>query len=540
MQSGLVNTILCTKLDRASRNVSEFLEFVELLNETGTEFISLKESVDTTSPQGKLILTVLIALAQFEREQTAERTRDAMAARASRGLFNGGVVLGLDPDPTQKGHLIVNEPEAQAVHFAFEAYRSRGSLTRSRDALNESGYRTKTYVSRSGQVHEGKPFRVSQVQYLLKNPVYIGMKAIGRPGDPDYHLVPGAWPAIVERELFDEVQALMKKNGQTRTNEAQAVRHAFVLNRGLLGCGACGAQMAGRTGTGRGQVVYFYYCCKNQGCGMRVVAHEIEGAILERLGTLATTPDLLDGIVAATNHRLQRQLPVLGKRRRALLRDLGEVKREQDRLIGNWDELQATEARGLVSEKLNGLVARQKQIDAAIAEVDGTISQVQATRVEAAAVRAALAHITEIYAHLQPHEQKELFGLIVHRAEVHANEIRLELHSAALGRNAEGLGASGTVGRVKSRFELPNRLPELVTQSVCSDKFPVRIRSLNHLTRTRAKKGVAVVAAEWQELLDDGTYASQSELAHRMGVSRARVSQVLGLSARGAPGVAIH
>jgi site-specific DNA recombinase len=460
LTGGAVNTVLCTKLDRASRNVSEFLQFVELLNATGAEFVSLKEHVDTTSPQGKLILTVLIALAQFEREQTAERTRDAMAARAQRGLFNGGVVLGLDPDPGQKGHLIVNGPEAQTVHFAFEAYRSRGSLTRTRDALNESGYRTKAYTSRSGQVHKGKLFRVSQVQYLLKNPVYIGMKAIGRPGDPDYQLVPGAWPAILETELFDEVQALMKKNGQTRTNEAQAVRHAFVLNRGLLCCGACGTQMEGRSGTGRAKVVYFYYVCKRKGCGMRVVAHEIEGAILERLRTLATTPDLLDGIVAATNHRLQRQLPVLGKRRRALLRDLGEVKREQDRLIGNWDELQATEARGLVSEKLNGLVARQQQIDAAIAEVDGTISQVQATRVDAATVRGALANITEIYQHLQPHQRKELFGLIVHRAEVHANEIRLELHSAALSCGAEGLGAGGTVGQVKSRFELPNRLPE--------------------------------------------------------------------------------
>jgi hypothetical protein len=51
---------------------------------------------------------------------------------------------------------------------------------------------------------------------------------------------------------------------------------------------------------------------------------------------------------------------------------------------------------------------------------------------------------------------------------------------------------------------------------------------------------VAVVAAEWQQLLDAGTCATQSELAHRMGVSRARVSQVLGLGARGGPGVATH
>jgi hypothetical protein len=86
----------------------------------------------------------------------------------------------------------------------------------------------------------------------------------------------------------------------------------------------------------------------------------------------------------------------------------------------------------------------------------------------------------------------------------------------------------------------PDCLPELVTQSVFSDKFPVRIASLSHLSRTRARQGVAAVATEWHELLDTDAVASRSALAHKMGVSRARVSQVLGPAASGAGELALR
>src|SRR5439155_244738 len=98
IRAGRVNTVCCTALDRVSRSVRDFLEFIAFLAEQDVEFVCLKQQVDTTSPHGKLLLTMLIALAQFEREMTSERTRDAVAARSERGLWNGGRILGLDLD----------------------------------------------------------------------------------------------------------------------------------------------------------------------------------------------------------------------------------------------------------------------------------------------------------------------------------------------------------------------------------------------------------------------------------------------------------
>ena len=221
IRSGRVNTILCTALDRISRSVKDFLHFFEVLTEYGVEFVCLKQNYDTTTPQGRLFVTMMMALAEFEREQTAERTRDATAARAERGLWNGGRLLGYDLDPDRTGYLVPNDQEAALVNFGSDSYLNLGSIAETVKALNSRGYRTKGYTSRRGKHHPGKPFNITSVQYMLKNPAYIGKKEINKKAkargevDAGYRLVDAVWPAIVDVEKFEQVQQLMAANGRT-------------------------------------------------------------------------------------------------------------------------------------------------------------------------------------------------------------------------------------------------------------------------------------------------------------------------------------
>ena len=95
------------------------------------------------------------------------------------------------------------------------------------------------------------------------------------------------WPAIVDNEKFQQVQELMNANGRTNRSGTKPVRHVHVLSGGLLVCGRCDSPMESRSGTGRGGVTYFYYACPGEDCGLRVVAAEVEGAVIDRLRFLA-------------------------------------------------------------------------------------------------------------------------------------------------------------------------------------------------------------------------------------------------------------
>ena len=268
IRTGRVNTVICTALDRVSRSVKDFLQFFEVLNEHNVEFVCIKQKYDTTSPQGRLFITIMMALAQFEREQTSERNRDACLARAERGLWNGGQILGYDlPPEGKRGTLIPNERESALVNFAFDTYLKTGSILETAKILNDAGYRTKEYYSRRGKQHPAKKFHWTPVRWMLMNRAYIGQKEVNKkkreedqealPEHRRYRIVEANWPGIIDEDKFYAVQRLLEENDRTNTNQIKHTRHCYIFNHGLLWC-SCGTQMEGRSGTGRKRKRYYY------------------------------------------------------------------------------------------------------------------------------------------------------------------------------------------------------------------------------------------------------------------------------------------
>jgi DNA invertase Pin-like site-specific DNA recombinase len=232
IRTGQANTVVCPALDRVCRSVPDFLTLFEFLREHGVEFISLREQFDTTTPQGRFVATILMALAQMEREITSQCTTEAMTDRALRGLWNGGQLLGYDPDPQRRGYLIPNSAEELLVNLAFDTYLELGSIKETAAQLNRRGYRTKAYNSRRGRHHPGAEFTVSSMQYLLKNVAYLGKKEITQSSEAgeERRLADAVWPAIVSEEKFQAVQRLMADNGQTHRSGASSVQHVYVLS----------------------------------------------------------------------------------------------------------------------------------------------------------------------------------------------------------------------------------------------------------------------------------------------------------------------
>jgi len=431
IRAGRVNTVLCTALDRICRSVKDFLWFFEFLNEYKAEFVCLKQNYDTTSAQGRLFVTMMMALAEFEREQTSERTSEATLARAERGLWNGGRLLGYDADPNKKGSLVPNPEEAAMVNRAFDTYLECGSIARTTEALNQRGYRTKSYLSRRGVYRPGDKFHISAVNYLLKNPAYVGKKEInkGRRNGKEYRLVDAVWPAIVSMEKFEAARRLMAENGRTNKNASKTIRHAFVLSRGVLHCGRCGTVMVGRSGTGRRGISYFYYVCLNKECSLRVAADEVEGAVLERIRSLASDGAILQRLTTEANARLQRGKPGLEKQKQGLLKSLEEVQRQADNLLDHWSSLEGQTGKDFVTEKLSRLAQRRTELEAGLAETDEALRRAQEQIVTARALKEALGRIHEVYGRLRPFEQRELMGMVLKRAEVNERQIVLDIYA---------------------------------------------------------------------------------------------------------------
>lgn len=156
VRCGLIDVIVVYKVDRLTRTLSDFAKLVELFDEQGVSFVSVTQAFNTTTSMGRLTLNVLLSFAQFEREVTAERIRDKIAASRRKGIRTGG--------PTPLGYnvahkrLVVNEEEAERVRIVFRQYLELGCLTKLAGDLRERGTVTKALMLSSGSVRGGIPF----------------------------------------------------------------------------------------------------------------------------------------------------------------------------------------------------------------------------------------------------------------------------------------------------------------------------------------------------------------------------------------------
>lgn len=118
---GRVDQIVVYKIDRLTRSLADFSKIVDTLDEAKASFVSVTQSFNTATSMGGLTLNMLLSFAQFEREVTAERIRDKIAASKRRGLWMGGLVpLGYDADGRT---LKINEAEATKVRRLYDLYQ---------------------------------------------------------------------------------------------------------------------------------------------------------------------------------------------------------------------------------------------------------------------------------------------------------------------------------------------------------------------------------------------------------------------------------
>jgi DNA invertase Pin-like site-specific DNA recombinase len=199
-----IDVVVVYKVDRLTRSLADFAKLVELFDAHGVAFVSVTQSFHTTTSMGRLTLNVLLSFAQFEREVTSERIRDKIAASKKKGMWMGGLQpLGYD---VQNRKLVVNEDEALTVVHIFRLYIQLRSVRALQAELDASGIRSKRRVFADGTKVGGQKLSRGALYLMLQNRIYRG--EITHKGNA----YPGQHPAIVEKGLCDEVQAVLAEN----------------------------------------------------------------------------------------------------------------------------------------------------------------------------------------------------------------------------------------------------------------------------------------------------------------------------------------
>jgi DNA invertase Pin-like site-specific DNA recombinase len=214
VEGGQVDIVVVYKVDRLTRSLTDFAKIVETFDANGVSFVSVTQQFNTTTSMGRLTLNVLLSFAQFEREVTAERIRDKIAASKKKGLWMGGPVpLGYD---VRDRKLVVNEAEAKLVRRLFARYLALGTVRRLKDEADRQGLVTKRRVSRSGKETGGRPFSRGNLYRLLANPIYVGR--IPHRGES----YPGQHDTIVDQETWTRAQDQLRANARTRRSAINA------------------------------------------------------------------------------------------------------------------------------------------------------------------------------------------------------------------------------------------------------------------------------------------------------------------------------
>ena len=201
-----IQVVVVYKVDRLSRSIFDFHKMMQEFAKYECNFVSITQSFDTSNSMGKLTLNMLLSFAQFEREVSAERVRDKIAASKAKGLWMGGnLPLGYDLNDR---HLVVNESEAEIVRQIFQKYLEMQNMLGVAEWLNKQGIHTKKWVTKHSQrTRGGEPFRKNTVQRMLTNPVYLGKITHYRQNK----IYNGVHKPIITRELWEQVQQVIRR-----------------------------------------------------------------------------------------------------------------------------------------------------------------------------------------------------------------------------------------------------------------------------------------------------------------------------------------
>ncbi len=434
-----VSYVLVFKLSRFGRNAADVLNSLQLMQDFGVNLICVEDGIDSSKDSGKLMISILSAVAEIERENIRTQTMAGREQKAREGKWNGGFApYGYR---LENGNLVIAEDEVEVIRIIYDRYiHTNEGLSAVANYLNNHGYTKK--LRQNGTIPS---FSSNFVKDVLDNPVYMGKIAYGRRRTEkklgtrnEFHVVEkdefpvyeGQHEAIISEEDWNLAQEKRKINAFKR-EKVHDPEHAHILS-GILKCPCCGKSLYGNIAKAHSKdkkTRYYYYCKNTVGatghkCTFRVNIEQQEmnrmvaaiisamvndsqfsKAIKEKIGTSVDTEDLEKQLAAlqaqlrqtlGIKTRLERQMDTMDINDPHFDRKILDLQRRYDEQYGRIEEIEA-------------------QMD----EVKSQIQSIRQKKISGDNIYQLLLMFDEVYGAATEFEQKEFMQAFIERIDLY-------------------------------------------------------------------------------------------------------------------------
>ena len=417
-----VDGVVVWKYDRISRDLRDMLTLVDdIFLANKIQFISTSEQIDTSTAMGRLILNILGAVAQNEREVTQQRVKMVMESMAKECRHMGGKppygYMVVD------GHLEIDPVTSVAVRQIFDMHNGGYGYTDILAWLNGHGYKT-TY---------GNDFTKVTVHDILRNEKYKGTFVYNRTlaadrtgkrsnkSKPDDEIIriPGGIPAIVDPDDWEMAQ---KVTAQNRLRPGAFTAKANYILSGLCRCSVCGRSVTGvRRGKDRNGTPQYYYGCPNK-CIKYYRKEKLESMVIDFLIEFCTNEAMIRASVDVANKIIRECNEAENEERKAIKKRLQQIHIQQANII------EAVKAGASTPSMLKTLT----EIDKEEAELNQELQRTDYKEVSAD----ELIEMFSVYKELkneQPDVQRSILRLLIDRIDMGDDEVTVTLSTGVVG-----------------------------------------------------------------------------------------------------------
>lgn len=452
--------IVVYRLDRISRNVSDFSGLIEELARLNISFVSIKEQFDTSTPMGRAMMYIASVFSQLERETIAERIRDNMQELAKTGRWLGGVTptgfaseavksITVDGKTKKACKLKLIPEEAEIIQTIYRLYLETDSLTLTEATLIKQGFQTKN----------GKRFSRFSVKSILQNPVYMtadqaaydyfvekdadlfsereafdgahGIMAYNRTdqekGRATIMLPTSQWivsvgkhPGLIPGKDWVKIQESLERN---KSKSFRKPRSNEALLTSLLFC-RCGARMypkLSKRKTADGKPIYTYVCkmkersqrsvCNNKNAN----GNTLDMAIIEQMKTLQDDhSSFIDQLEASrkfyTGNRADYE-----ERLSAMQKEKAGIEKKINTLVDSLTEVGEGAAKAHVARRIEQLNQEYEALGQRIQELEGLTSEHALSDIEFDVLRQLLQVFREDIDHMSIEQKRAAIRTVIRK-----------------------------------------------------------------------------------------------------------------------------